>query len=163
MEPQLVIPLDATDHASSGWPRILRIVAFLGVIFAIITIVNAGFSIVSIFGQLGSPLRTSYNSEAYKYQASRGLLAIARAGIGAVMLVAAFRLWRQGLWHRVLMAATRLWLAIWLLNLLLPLYFSPRSVLEFLSGSALQAIIAAAFPLMILLTLREYSKSHPQP
>jgi hypothetical protein len=162
MEPQLVIPLNATDHASSSWPRILRIVAALSCIFAIVTSINAGFSLHSILNQ-GPMGRSSYDSEAYKYQASRALLAAARIGIGAVMLVAAFRLWRRGLWHQVLMVSARLWLAIWFLGLILPLYFYRRSMLEYISGTGIQAIITAAFPLMIVLTLREYSKSHPRP
>src|SRR5437764_7623314 len=115
MEPQLVIPLDATDHASSSWPRILRIIAALSCIFALVTAFNAGYALHSILNQGGWPSRTSYNVEAYKYQACRAILAAARIAIDAVMLVAAFRLWRRGLWHRVLMAATRLCLVIWFL------------------------------------------------
>jgi hypothetical protein len=162
MEPQLVIPLDGTDHASSGWPRILRIVAALSLIFAIVTTVGAGFTLYSILNPPGSQGRLSNISVAGKYQASRGLLAIAQAGVGALMLVAAFRLWRHGLWHRVLMMAIRLWLAVWVLNLAFPLLLFRRSMLEYISGRALQGIISVAFPLMILLTLRPYSKSHPE-
>jgi hypothetical protein len=163
MEPQLVIPLDATDHASSGWPRILRIIAALSFIFALVTTINAGFAISSIYSQLGSPVRTSFNSEAYKYQASRGLLAIARLGIGAIMLVAVFQLWRRGLWPRVLMITARLWLAIWILGLILPLYWNRQAFLEYITDRVIPAIITTAFPVMIVLTLREYSKSHRQP
>jgi len=162
MEPQLVIPLDSTDHASSGWPRILRIVAALSLIFAIVTTVNAGSTLYSNLTQLGSLGRSSRISEGYKLQASRAVLAAARVGIGTVMLVAAFRLRRHGLRHQVLMVTARLWLAIWFLGLILPLYLYRESMLEYISGSVVQAIKTVAFPLLILLILREYSKSHPQ-
>jgi hypothetical protein len=162
MDPQLVIPLNATDHASSGWPRILRIVAAMSLIFAIVTTVNAGFALHSILNQ-GSLGRASYNSEAHKYQASRALLAAARIGIGAVMLAVAFRFWHRGRWHRVLMITARLWLAIWFLGLILPLYLYRGQFLEYISVTGIRAIIPATFPLMVVLTLHEYSKTHRQP
>jgi|SRR6266850_7933155 len=165
MEPQLVIPLDGTDQPTTSWPRILRIVAALSFIFALIATVNSADAFHSIIKRSVSQGSLSLRSisVADKYQASRGLLAIAHVGIGVFMLVAAFRLWRNGISYLPVMMAARLWLAIWLLNIAVPLYLFRQSMLEYISSRALEGIIAAAFPLMIVLTLREYSKSHPQP
>ncbi len=159
MESQLVIPLGAADHAS-GWPRILRIVAALSLIFVLVTVFSAGFELHMLFPSLWG---ASYKSDVYKYYASRAVLVAARLAIGAVMLVAAFRLWRSGLWHRVLMISARLWFAIWFLGLILPLYWNRHAFLQYITERIINAIISAAFPLMIVLTLREYLKAHRQP
>jgi len=160
MESQLVIPLEAADHAS-GWPRILRIVAALSLIFALVTVFNAGFELHMLFNQ-GSLWGASYKSDVYKSYASRAVLVAARLAIGAVTLVTAFRLWRSGVWHRVLMISARLWLAIWFLGLILPLYWNRHASLQYITGGIISAIIPAVFPLLIVLTLREYLKAHRQ-
>ena len=161
MESQLVIPLDAADHAS-GWPRILRIVAALSFILALVTVVNAWFELHMLFNQ-GSLWGATYKSDVYKFYASRAVLVAARLAIGAVTLVAAFRLWRSGLCHRVLMISARLWFAIWFLGLILPLYWNRHAFLEYSTERIINALILAAFPLMIVLILREYLKAHRQP
>jgi len=160
MEPQLVKPLEDTDQPPLFWPRILKIVAALSFIFALVTTINSAFRVYWILNSPGSQGSLGYISMVYQYQAARGLLAIARAAVGTFMLIAAFRLWRHGLWHIPLLMAARLWLAIWLLEIALPL-ITNRRALEFISGTAVQGIVTAAFPLMIVLILREYSKAHP--
>jgi len=160
MESQLVIPLEAADHAS-GWPRILRIVAALSLIFALVNVISAGFELHMLFNQ-GSLWGASYKSDVYKSYASRAVLVAARLAIGAVTLVTAFRLWRSGVWHRVLMISARLWLAIWFLGLILPLYWNRHASLQYITGGIISAIIPAVFPLLIVLTLREYLKAHRQ-
>lgn len=161
MESQLVIPLEAADHAS-GWPRVLRIVAALSFILALVTVVNAWFELHLIFNQWSSG-RPNSNSDVYKFLASRAVLLAARLAVGLVMLVAAFRIWRSGVWHRVLIITARLWLAIWFLGLILPFYWNRQAFLQNITDRVINALIPAAFPLMIVLTLREYLKAHRQP
>jgi hypothetical protein len=93
-----------------------------------------------------------------RYQAIQMLLSIALATVDLVMAAAAIDVWRRNRGHRLLRTCLWIWLAVLLLATLhYVLMFQPGTGI-ILASFTLHSLVTAAFPVLMLLVLREYSR-----
>jgi hypothetical protein len=159
MQARVVLPIEAEEEHLSPWPRLLPVVGMLSVVYGLIM---AGSAASYIHLILTAPaFRGTGPSLYYTIRDWRVAFAISRGVIGLLMMVAGARFWMRGRWHRLIMVGVQLWLAVWALETLVSMYLFGERAMEYLLSNLIRQVTTAAFPLLILLILREYSKSLP--
>ena len=161
MQARLVLPIEAGEEHLSPWPRLLPVVAMLSVVYGVIIAGSAASYIHLILTAPAFRGTGGYSSLYYTIRDWRVAFAISRGVIGLLIMVAGARFWMHGRWHRLIMVGVQLWLAVWALETLVSMYLFGQRAIEYLVSNVIREVTTAAFPLLILLILREYSKSLP--
>src|SRR3989442_757300 len=110
MEPQLVIPIDTAAEGLSSWPRLMRVVAIMTIVFAAVEMANGANAIHWAFQPPPAGFGASYAEFLKGVRLRITVFVIARAVIELVLAAAAAHFLKRGRGHRLMAAAMRVWL-----------------------------------------------------
>ncbi len=156
MEPQLQIATDAPQQVVGPWPRLLKIISIMMLLFSLMQVVGVGRYINRLMRLPESP-NSSDDTDTRTIVESIGIGIIVVTGVVDVFVAGgALRLYRRRE-ARLLIIGLWLWLLVWAAGVLQYIfeYWPVNNVIA--SMQLLNRAEFATFPALVLLILREYA------
>jgi|SRR5882672_6013984 len=154
MEPLNVISIDRPDQPNP-WPRILRLITLLTLLFAGSQLLLDVRDAFAAFESRATVSQTPFRWRVIiTFQTA---LAVIDAVVCAAMLLGAILLIKRVASTFLITIATRMWFFLWFLGIIVWLISWSFRRLEYLANNAL----CVAFPVLILWLLREYENTSP--
>jgi hypothetical protein len=149
------------SEEKSPWPRILKIIAMVTLLFAA---GHLGQSIRSLLWTLNPPVRAwparaSVSQYWDTMRATLAILLILGALVSLMMIASSAVLLRSGRGVKSTIFGAKCLLLLWAIVIITRLFSHAASALEYLADNA----IVIVFPAILLLILREYTTQNPQP
>src|SRR5438128_1669955 len=162
MEPQLVIATDAPQQLVGPWPRLLKIISVMMLLFSLIQLVGVGRYIDRLMRPPEWP-NSNYDTTTRTTGESIAISIVIFTGVADVFVAGgAIRLYRRreaglliiGLW---------LWLLVWAAGVLQYIFEYWPLISVIASNQLLNKAEFVSFPALVLLILGEYAGHPPLP
>ena len=159
LERPLVVPIDVFDGVAGGpWQRLMRLVARMTIVFAIVQLADAGNDIHWVLQPLPAGTNGPYLIYLQMLRVRLTLFTIARAVIDVGLLAGAFYFLKRGRGHWVMAMMMRLLLVVLIAGWAGDVIFGIQQWMDRIANVLHEAMNAAAVVVLMLVILREYSR-----